>query len=343
MKTILLITIAVLGLIALVQAIRVFELSSKIKDDNSDIDVNDKDNRTQGLLLLGFLFLLLGSFFVMLFGYDKLILPISASEHGVEIDQLWDISMAVIIFAFLLTQPLLFYFSFKYRGSKKRKAVYVEHDNKLELIWTVVPTVVLAGLIIYGLTTWIDITNPENDGEEPMVIEIYAKQFGWNARYSGTDNQLGYAHVRLIEGANVLGVDVNDENSFDDVITNELHLPVGKPVLLKFRAQDVIHSAYMPHFRVQMNCVPGTSTQFRFTPSVTTADMRMEKDVIAKVESVNEIRLAKGEDPWEFDYVLLCNKICGSAHYNMQMNIVVETEEEYEKWMSEQKTFADNL
>ncbi len=343
MKTILLITIAVLGLIALVQAIRVFELSSKIKDDNSDIDVNDKDNRTQGLLLLGFLFLLLGSFFVMLFGYDKLILPISASEHGVEIDQLWDISMAVIIFAFLLTQPLLFYFSYKYRGSKKRKAVYVEHDNKLELIWTVVPAVVLAGLIIYGLTTWIDITNPENDGEEPMVIEIYAKQFGWNARYSGTDNQLGYAHVRLIEGANVLGVDVNDENSFDDVITNELHLPVGKPVLLKFRAQDVIHSAYMPHFRVQMNCVPGTSTQFRFTPSVTTADMRMEKDVIAKVESVNEIRLAKGEDPWEFDYVLLCNKICGSAHYNMQMNIVVETEEEYEKWMSEQKTFADNL
>lgn len=343
MKTILLITIAVLGLIALVQAIRVFELSSKIKDDNSDIDVNDKDNRTQGLLLLGFLFLLLGSFFVMLFGYDKLILPISASVHGVEIDQLWDISMAVIIFAFLLTQPLLFYFSYKYRGSKKRKAVYVEHDNKLELIWTVVPAVVLAGLIIYGLTTWIDITNPENDGEEPMVIEIYAKQFGWNARYSGTDNQLGYAHVRLIEGANVLGVDVNDENSFDDVITNELHLPVGKPVLLKFRAQDVIHSAYMPHFRVQMNCVPGTSTQFRFTPSVTTADMRMEKDVIAKVESVNEIRLAKGEDPWEFDYVLLCNKICGSAHYNMQMNIVVETEEEYEKWMSEQKTFADNL
>ena len=343
MKTILLITIAVLGLIALVQAIRVFELSSKIKDDNSDIDVNDKDNRTQGLLLLGFLFLLLGSFFVMLFGYDKLILPISASEHGVEIDQLWDISMAVIIFAFLLTQPLLFYFSYKYRGSKKRKAVYVEHDNKLELIWTVVPAVVLAGLIIYGLTTWIDITNPENDGEEPMVIEIYAKQFGWSARYSGTDNQLGYAHVRLIEGANVLGVDVNDENSFDDVITNELHLPVGKPVLLKFRAQDVIHSAYMPHFRVQMNCVPGTSTQFRFTPSVTTADMRMEKDVIAKVESVNEIRLAKGEDPWEFDYVLLCNKICGSAHYNMQMNIVVETEEEYEKWMSEQKTFADNL
>ena len=279
----------------------------------------------------------------MLFGYDKLILPISASEHGVEIDQLWDISMAVIIFAFLLTQPLLFYFSYKYRGSKKRKAVYVEHDNKLELIWTVVPAVVLAGLIIYGLTTWIDITNPENDGEEPMVIEIYAKQFGWSARYSGTDNQLGYAHVRLIEGANVLGVDVNDENSFDDVITNELHLPVGKPVLLKFRAQDVIHSAYMPHFRVQMNCVPGTSTQFRFTPSVTTADMRMEKDVIAKVESVNEIRLAKGEDPWEFDYVLLCNKICGSAHYNMQMNIVVETEEEYEKWMSEQKTFADNL
>jgi cytochrome c oxidase subunit 2 len=147
----------------------------------------------------------------------------------------------------------------------------------------------------------------------------------------------------LIEGTNVLGLDAKDENSNDDIITSELRLPKGRPILLKFRSQDVIHSAYLPHFRVQMNCVPGTETQFQFIPSVTTAEMRMEGDVIEKVARVNAIRSAKGDDPWEFDYVLLCNKICGSAHYNMQMKVVVETEADFDKWLKEQQTFAEML
>ena len=342
METLLIVLVVVLGIVAIAQAMRVLEISGSLKkNDTSDTDVTDKDNRTQGLLLLIFVIFMFGGFTWIAVEYNDSLLPKSASAHGDDIDGLWDISWWLIIVVFFITQSLLFFFAYKYRGSKKRKATYLEHDNRLEFIWTIVPAVVLAALIIYGLTTWTNVMNPSSDEEEPMVVEIFAKQFGWTARYSGDDNTLGYANVRFIEGVNTLGVDASDEHSKDDIITTEVHLPVGKPVLFKFRSQDVIHSAYLPHFRVQMNCVPGTNTHFKFTPTVTTADMRNDEAVIKKVERVNKVREAKGEEPWEFDYLILCNKICGSAHYNMQMKVVVESEEDYKKWISEQKAFAE--
>lgn len=342
MDTLIFVVVAILAIIALTQAVRVFELSAAIKGGDDDVKVGDKDNNTQGVLLFVFLIVFFGAFAWMLYEYMPLTLPTSASVHGHDIDMLWDISMGVIILAFLLTQPLLFGFAYLYRGRKNRKATYMEHNNKLEIFWTGVPAVVLAGLILYGLSTWSNIMNPINE-EEPLVVELYAKQFGWQARYAGDDNTLGYANVRLIEGTNTLGVDADDINSLDDVITTELRLPKGKPVLFKFRSQDVIHSAYLPHFRVQMNCVPGTETQFQFVPSMTTAEMRREPEVIEKVKNINELRAARGEDEWEFDYVLLCNKICGSAHYNMQMKVVVEEPQDFEKWMKEQQSFAEML
>ncbi len=347
MDTLLIIIVAILAVVTIAQIVRVFELSSKIKSASTgkdEGDVNDKDNRTQGTLLLVAGVTLILAFFAMWVSWDHVLLPISASEHGVEIDNLWDISMGLIIVVFLITQPVLFYFGYRFRGSKARKAVYMEHNNRLEFIWTIVPAVVLAGLIIYGLTTWSDIMNPAAEGEkDPLVIELYAKQFSWDARYAGDDNKLGYANVRLIEGTNTLGIDPDDEASLDDIVTRELHLPVDRPVILKFRSQDVIHSAYLPHFRVQMNVVPGTNTQFRFTPTVTTAEMRQNPETTAKVAGINSIRSDRGEDNWEFDYVLLCNKICGSAHYNMQLKVVVEEEAEFEKWLGEQKSFIETL
>ena len=270
------------------------------------------------------------------------ILPKSASEHGVEIDSLFNWSMILISIVFFIVQPVLFIFAYKYRGRKGQKASYYEHNDKLELIWTVVPAVVLAVLITWGLNTWGDIMNPENE-EKPMVVELYAQQFAWTARYSGGDNQLGYANVNLIEGKNALGVDMSNPSAGDDFTTKEIHLPVNKPVLFRFRSQDVIHSAYMPHFRAQMNCVPGMITQFQFTPTVTSAEMSAEPYVIKQINDINEIRAEIGEDPYEFGYILLCNKICGSAHYNMQLPIIVESEEAYNKWVKEQKTLAESL
>jgi cytochrome c oxidase subunit 2 len=192
-----------------------------------------------------------------------------------------------------------------------------------------------------------------DESEDPMIIELYAQQFNWTARYSGEDNVLGLANVRLIDidKANVLGLDESDPNAQDDIITKELHLPVGRPILFKMRSQDVLHSAYMPHFRAQMNCVPGMVTQFGFTPTVTTAEMRLSPDMIDKVANINKIRIenseaieARGQElRYEFDYLLLCNKICGKSHYNMQMKIIVETQEEFDAWMKEQKTFKNSL
>ena len=149
--------------------------------------------------------------------------------------------------------------------------MFFADNDKLEFIWTIIPVIVLAGLIIYGLFTWSDIMNYEEE-EDAIVVELYAQQFSWKARYAGEDSVLGDANVRLIDldRANILGVDEADPNAQDDVITTELHLPVGRQVIFKMRSQDVLHSAYMPHFRAQMNCVPGMITNFSFTPTVTT-------------------------------------------------------------------------
>ena len=162
------------------------------------------------------------------------------------------------------------------------------------------------------------------DLSNAKFIEIHSKQFGWTARYSGEDNKLGKSDFRLIDATNALGVDMSDDNSLDDKITREVHLVVDEPVLLQFRSQDIIHSAFLPHFRVQMNCVPGLITQFGFTPTKTTEQMKQEE----------------GED---FEYILLCNKICGSAHYNMQMKFIVETQAEYDAWIAQQKTLGQKL
>ena len=162
------------------------------------------------------------------------------------------------------------------------------------------------------------------DLSQAKIIEVYAEQFKWTARESGTDNKLGKASFKLVTDQNALGVDMKDVYSKDDKVIREVHLVVDKPVLLKFRAKDVIHSAFLPHFRVQMNCVPGLSTQFAFTPTQTTAEMKEQE----------------GDD---FEFVLLCNKICGAAHYNMQMSFIVETQEEYDAWIASQKVLSEKL
>jgi len=232
------------------------------------------------------------------------------------------VSMGLILIVFFTLTPILFFFAYKYRGKKGNTAYFFAHNNKLEVVWTVIPTIILTVLIVYGLRTWERSMNP--DLSKAKVIEVYAEQFKWTARESGIDNTLGKANYKLVTDKNALGVDMSDINSKDDKVLREVHLVVDKPVLLKFRAKDVIHSAFLPHFRVQMNCVPGLSTQFAFTPTKTTAEMKDQE----------------GED---FEYVLLCNKICGAAHYNMQMSFIVETQQEYDTWIASQKVLSEKL
>ncbi len=300
----------------------------------------EKENNINGWLMLG-----LGGFLYALMLYSMfqgrvVLLPRqSASLEGEDIDNLFVITMGLILVVQFITQFLIYYFTFKYRGIKGRKAMFFADSHKLEMWWTVAPTIVLSVLIIYGLYTWNNVQDL-SDAENPLIVEVYAKQFNWEARYAGADNELGIGHVNFIKGINTMGVDMSDKRSADDIPVRELHLPKGRKVIFKFRSQDVMHSAYMPHFRAQINCVPGMTTSFGFTPTVTTAEMRENEDTKAKFEAINELRVSQDKEPVEFDFLLLCNKICGSSHYNMQMKVVVEEEEEFNKWLSEQKTMA---
>jgi len=355
MTALLSILVLVFILVAIWQMVKIFDLTQSKSAGGDNQVADDKDNKINGYLMLGFLiFIYVITIMCFVMYGDLPLMSNSASEHGPGIDSLMIISMIVIFFVQTVTQFLLHYFAFKYKGEKGKKALFYADNNKLEAIWTIIPVIVLAVLIIQGLFTWTTIMNV-NTENDPLIVELYAQQFSWKARYGGEDNTLGKANVRLIDidRANILGVDEGDKNAQDDVITTELHLPVGRPVLFKMRSQDVLHSAYMPHFRAQMNCVPGMITQFGFTPTVTTVDMRETPEMIDKVSNINRIRVekskalvAKGEEGLErytFDYLLLCNKICGKSHYNMQMKIIVETQEEYNAWMKTQKTFKDSL
>ena len=351
MTALLTIIVLVFITVAIWQMVKIFDLANA-NNENAQV-ANNKDNKLNAYLMLGFLvFIYVITIVCFVLWGDLPLMSNSASEHGPGLDNLMIISMALIFVVQTITQFLLHYFAYKYKGEKGRKALFYADNDKLEFIWTIIPVIVLAGLIIYGLFTWSDIMNVEQD-DDTIVVELYAQQFNWKARYGGDDNVLGEANVRLInlDNANILGLDESDPNAQDDIIATELHLPVGRKILFKMRSQDVLHSAYMPHFRAQMNCVPGMITQFGFTPTVTTAEMRQNPDIIDKVARINKIRLgnkveieARGQDVrYEFDYLLLCNKICGKSHYNMQMKIIVETEEEYNAWLKEQKTFKNSL
>ena len=351
MNVLLIFSVLVLIAIALWQITKIFELSQE-KKVNTQV-ANDKDNDLNGKLMFAFLIFIYVLTLYSFWAYSDVLLPEAASEHGGDYDQLMWISFALIFFVQTITQALLHYFSYKYRGEKGKKALFYADNDKLEMIWTIIPVITLAGLILYGLYTWTDIMTVE-ENDEALVVELYAQQFNWKARYAGEDGVLGDANVRFLqdfEGKNLVGIDATDPNGFDDIVVQELHLPVGREVIFKMRSQDVLHSAYMPHFRAQMNCVPGMITEFAFTPKTTTEEMRLNPEMIAKVKKINKIRMEKSKelvasgdtalDPYEFDYLLLCNKICGASHYNMQMKIIVESEKDYAKWIVEQQTFAE--
>ncbi len=309
--------------------------------DLRSVIATDKDNDTQGKMFLGFLVFVYILMIYCLIALNVVLLPESASIEGEHEDRLFDITYWLIGIVQFIMQFLIFYLSFKYRGRKDRKAKFYADSHKLEFIWTVTPAVVLVVLIGYGLWQWNNVMDLSND-EDALIIEVYSKQFQWEARYAGEDNALGLGNVNYIKGINTMGVDMSDLSARDDKQVTEIHLPKGRKVIFKFRSQDVLHSAYMPHFRAQMNCVPGMVTQFGFTPKYTTEEMRQNEEVIAKTNGINKIRKANGEDEmYEFDYILLCNKICGASHYNMQMKIIVEEEDAFNKWIAEQPTLAE--
>jgi cytochrome c oxidase subunit 2 len=197
MTVLLILTILILTGIALWQITKIFELSQLgQKKDNSQI-ATEKDNDLNGKLMFAFLVFIYAVTIYSFWTYSKVLLPESASAHGPAYDTLLWISFAVILFAQTITQAVLHIFAYQYRGINNRKAYFFTHDNKLEFIWTIIPAIIFFMLIIYGMITWGKIMNFEED-DDALVVELYAQQWNWKARYGGEDNVLGDANVRFL-------------------------------------------------------------------------------------------------------------------------------------------------
>ena len=276
-----------------------------------------RSNRINASLFVVFAIVGFTAFFWYSFThYDSYTLPV-ASEHGSWTDTLFWITMGVTVVAFTIISIIKFIFIYQYQYQEGRKATFYADNHYLELAWTIIPAIVLAVLIFTGLRAWNDITSPAS--AEAEVIEIVAQQFAWTARYTGKDAVLGDVHYQKIDPVNEFGLDLADNKTFDDFKSLTLHIPKGKEVLLKIRAKDVLHSVFLPHFRVKMDAVPGMPTQFKFIATKTTQEMRDELS-----------------NP-EFNYEMACTEICGKGHFTMKMNVVVDTEEEYDRWKKEQE------
>ncbi|AUD03081.1 cytochrome c oxidase subunit II [Spirosoma pollinicola] len=276
-------------------------------------------NRINGALMMIFLVLgLIGATWSFLYA-RQYFLPEASSPHGRRTDFLFWLSMSIITIAFVITNALLFIFAWKYQHKEGRKAAYYPENHKLELIWTVVPAVVMAILVFTGWRAWRDIMSeaPAN----AQVFEIVGKQFNWIARYPGVDNnKLGSFNYKLIDNSNETGIDYTDEASFDDFTsTSELHIPANKPVLLKIRARDVLHSVFIPHLRVKMDAVPGMPTRFWFIADKTTDEM---KNITGNPD---------------FTYEIACTEVCGQGHFSMRIRLVVEDEASWQAWCKQQK------
>lgn len=297
---------------------RLVSVASKGKEQKSSL------NSINGGLFVLFMVVSLAVFFWYSYThFEEYTLPL-ASEHGGETDFLFWVTMGITVVAFALIFIVLFVFTYKYQAREGQKAKFFADNHFLELTWTIVPAIVLAVLIFTGLKTWNKITGPASEDAE--VIEVVGQQFGWIIRYPGTkDNQLGAYDYRLISPLNEFGLDLSDQNTFDDFKSLELHLPKGKEVLLKIRAKDVLHSVFLPHFRVKMDAVPGMVTQFKFTPTKTTQEMRDELG--------NQ----------EFNYELACTEVCGQGHFSMRTVVVVDDPNDYEIWKLQQTPWLKSM
>lgn len=310
--------VAVIG-----KVISIYELTTKMNGKYNKL----AGNNFQATLLLVFLVVFLYGVYWSYANHGAMAWRDAATEHGAEIDTMFIITTIITTLVLVLTHILLFVFSFKYRMREDKRAYYYPHNNTIEKIWTIVPAIVLTILVIFGFLTWRSITNvPEDLQKSAIQVEVLGEQFQWNVRYAGADGVIGKRNYKLTTPTNPYGIDFKDKTSWDDIQGSDIVLPVGKSVRFHIVSKDIIHSFYIPDFRVQINAVPGMTNYFQFTPTVTTEEMR---------EKMN--------DP-KYDFVMLCAKICGSGHYNMQKKVVVVSEEEYKEWLTTQnKYFSEDL
>jgi cytochrome c oxidase subunit 2 len=318
MNELYLIAIVVMIFVVIFQIAKASEYVSVLKGEEKSRKQNNKIN---AFLMIAFLIVgLYGAWYCNELYYGKTLFPQgSASVEGEKIDMMLYITIGVTGVVFLITQVLLFWFAFKYQERDGNKAFYFPHNNKLELLWTTVPAIFLTILVVFGLKFWFKVTG--DAPKDAVVVEITGHQFAWDMRYPGKDGKLGKKNYKLYNqpSGNTLAVDFEDPESHDDLHTTEMHLPVGKPIKLVINAMDVIHDVGLSHFRMKMDAVPGIPTTMWFTPKYTTEEMK------------------KRTGNPNFVYEISCDQMCGKGHFSMRGVIVVESEEDYNKWLASQK------
>jgi cytochrome c oxidase subunit 2 len=251
---------------------------------------------------------------------DWLGLPALASAHGGQIDGLIGWIHVFMLILFVGWGSFLAYTLVRFRRSRHPKADYAgvksHRSTYLEIGVAVVEAVLLVGFAIPMWAARVDDIPPRN---EALVVQVTAEQFAWNVHYPGPDGVFGRTDIKLLDlQSNPLGLDRTDPAAKDDVTTlNQLYLPAHKPIIVRLRSKDVIHSFGVPELRVKQDAVPGLTIPIWFVPTVTTAEMR-----------------TRTGNP-EFQYEIACAQLCGLGHYRMRGFVTIQTAEEFQKWLEE--------
>lgn len=226
------------------------------------------------------------------------------------IDDTIDLTFWITGVVFIAIMLFMVYCALRFRHRDGHKAAYEPESTRLEVGLTAVTAVGVAAMLAPGLFVWNQFVSVP---AEAATVEAVGQQWNWSFRLPGADGRLGASNARRVGADNPLGVDPDDPNGRDDVIVEAgpLHLPLGQPVQVLLRSNDVLHSFYVPEFRAKMDLVPGMVTRLWFTPTRTGS------------------------------FQILCAELCGVAHANMRGEVVVEAPEDYERWLAEQQTFAE--
>ena len=333
------ILIIIILAVVVVQIGKISDLAAKIRGEQ---EVAQQANDRTAVWLVGFMVVfLIGTIWSAVY-YKDVMLGYgpheSASAHGGEIDSLFNATLLVTFIVFFITHVLLFWYSYKYRSQEGNKAQFISHNNTIEVVWTVIPAIVLTFLVVKGLVAWNNIMPDLSEDDEFLEIEATGYQFAWDIRYPGADGKLGTKDFRNIDPAsNSLGMDWSDDKSIDDIIlggTDNIVLPVDTTIRVRITSKDVLHNFYLPHFRVKMDAIPGLPTYFIFKPIKTTDEYRQE------LRNYPEWNVPYDEtDPeslprWkEFNYELACAELCGTGHWSMKRIVKIVSREEYNAWL----------
>lgn len=334
----------ILLVIVIVQLGKVSELTSSIRGEEDAQRSSDYWNSRLGLI---FMVVFLAATIISAWYYKNYMLGYgpheSASEHGMGVDNLFTITLFFTGVVFVITHILLYWFAYKYRYDENRKALFNPHDNRLEIIWTIIPAVVMTILVVYGLDTWNRVMADVGPEDDFIEIEATGMQFAWLLRYPGEDGELGARDYRRITGVNPLGQIWADKANLDDIHPGEIVLPVDKKVRVRITARDVLHNFYLPHFRVKMDAVPGMPTYFVFKPTKTTEEYRKELSKYKEYQELYDPNDPSSPKKWEaFNYELACAELCGSGHFSMKKTVRIVSQEEYDEWLSQQQSYYMN-